>query len=46
MTIILQHDFEQLNIKEDRFEVLLLMGARERLSVPFAAIKAFWDKSS
>ena len=27
MTIILQHDFEQLNIKEDRFEVLLrLMG--------------------
>lgn len=46
MTIILQHDFEQLNIKDDRFEVLLrLMGARERLSVPFAAIKAFWDKS-
>ncbi len=46
MTIILQHDFEQLNIREDRFEVLLrLMGARERLTVPFAAIKAFWDKS-
>jgi hypothetical protein len=46
MTIILQHDFEQLNIKDDRFEVLLrLMGARERLSIPFAAIKAFWDKS-
>lgn len=46
MTIILQHDFEQLNIREDRFEVLLrLMGARERLSSPFTAIKAFWDKS-
>ena len=46
MTIILQSDFEQLNIKDDRFEVLLrLMGNRERLSVPFAAIKAFWDKS-
>ena len=46
MTIILQHDFEQLNIKEDRFEVLLrFMGARERLTIPFAAIKAFWDKS-
>ena len=46
MTIILQHDFEQLNIRDDRFEVLLrLMGARERLSVPFTAIKAFWDKS-
>ena len=46
MTIILQHDFEQLNIKEDRFEVLLrLMGNRERLTVPFNAIKAFRDKS-
>lgn len=46
MTIILQQDFEQLNIKDDRFEVLLrLMGNRERLTVPFNAIKAFWDKS-
>jgi len=46
MTIILQHDFEQLNIREDRFEVLLrFMGARERLTIPFTAIKAFWDKS-
>jgi hypothetical protein len=46
MTIILQNDFEQLNIKDDRFEVLLrLRGNRERLSVPFNAIKAFWDKS-
>jgi hypothetical protein len=46
MTIILQNDFEQLNIKDDRFEVLLrLMGNRERLSVPFNAIKSFWDKS-
>ena len=46
MTIILQQDFEQLSIKEDRFEVLLrFMGNRERLTVPFTAIKAFWDKS-
>jgi hypothetical protein len=46
MTIILQQDFEQLSIKDYRFEVLLrLMGNRERLSVPFNAIKAFWDKS-
>ena len=46
MTIILQQDFEQLSIKDDRFEVLLrFMGNRERLSVPFNAIKAFWDKS-
>ena len=28
MTIILQHDFEQLNIKEDRFEVLLRLHGR------------------
>jgi len=46
MTIILQQDFEQLNIKDDRFEVLLrFMGNRERLSIPFSAVKAFWDKS-
>lgn len=46
MTIILQNDFEQLSIKEDRFEVLLrFMGNRERLTVPFSAIKSFWDKS-
>jgi hypothetical protein len=46
MTIILQQDFEQLSIKDDRFEVLLrFMGNRERLSIPFNAIKAFWDKS-
>jgi hypothetical protein len=46
MTSILQNDFEQLSIKDDRFEVLLrFMGNRERLTVPFNAIKAFWDKS-
>jgi hypothetical protein len=46
MTIILQNDFEQLTIREDRFEVLLrFRGNRERLSVPFNAIKAFWDMS-
>jgi hypothetical protein len=46
MTIILQQDFEQLNVKEDRFDVLLrFRGNRERLTVPFNAIKAFWDKS-
>ena len=46
MTIILQNDFEQLNVRDDYFEVLLrLRGNRERLSVPFNAIKAFWDQS-
>jgi hypothetical protein len=35
MTIILQNDFEQLSIKDDRFEVLLrLMGNRERSPCP------------
>ena len=35
MTIILQHDFEQLNIKDDRFEVLLrLMGIENASPCP------------
>ena len=47
MTIILQHDFEQLNIKEDRFEVLLRLHGQSGndSTVPFNAIKAFWDNS-
>jgi hypothetical protein len=46
MTIILQNEFEQLSVKDEHFEVLLrFRGNRERLSVPFAAIKSFWDKS-
>ena len=46
MTIILQNEFEQLSVKDERFEVLLrFRGNRERLSVPFTAIKSFWDKS-
>src|SRR4051794_31544090 len=46
MTIILQYEFERLNVKDDRFEVLVWFKDRaERLVVPFNAIKAFWDKA-
>ena len=46
MTIILQDDFAQLNVTDDRFEVVLrVRSSPERLSVPFTAIKAFWDKT-
>jgi hypothetical protein len=44
MTIILQHEFDQLRVKDDRFEVVLrFKGYPERLTVPFHAISAFWD---
>jgi uncharacterized protein len=46
MTIILQHQFWDLAVHEDRFEVGLSFGGiPERLSVPFAAIKSFFDPS-
>lgn len=46
MTIILQDDFAQLNVGDDRFDVVLRAKTYpERLTVPFAAIKAFWDKA-
>src|ERR671926_570801 len=46
MTIILQHQFWDLVVTEDRFEVGLSFGGiPERLVVPFAAIKAFLDPS-
>jgi hypothetical protein len=46
MTIMLQYEFSKLDVKDDRFDVMLsLQGNPERLSVPFTAIKAFWDKS-
>src|SRR5246127_4056880 len=42
MTIILQHQFWDLVVTEDRFEVGLSFGGiPERLVVPFAAIKSF-----
>jgi uncharacterized protein len=46
MTIILQHQFWDLVVSEDRFEVGLSFGGiPERLSVPFSAIKSFFDPS-
>jgi hypothetical protein len=46
MTIILQHQFWDLIVHDDRFEVGLSFGGiPERLNVPFAAIKSFFDPS-
>jgi hypothetical protein len=46
MTIILQHQFWDLTVHEDRFEVGLSFGGiPERLVVPFSAIKSFLDPS-
>lgn len=46
MTIILQHQFWDLVVTEDRFEVGLSFGGiPERLAVPFSAIKSFFDPS-
>jgi hypothetical protein len=46
MTIILQHQFWDLTVQEDRFEVGLSFGGiPERLVVPFSAIKSFLDPS-
>jgi hypothetical protein len=46
MTIILQHQFWDLVVLEDRFEVGLSFGGiPERLVVPFNSIKSFFDPS-
>jgi len=46
MTIILQHQFWDLVVNDDRFEVGLSFGGiPERLVVPFNAIKSFFDPS-
>jgi uncharacterized protein len=46
MTIILQHQFWDLTVTEDRLEVGLSFGGiPERLVVPFSAIKSFFDPS-
>lgn len=46
MTIILQHQFWDLTVTPDRFEVGLSFGGiPERLVVPFSAIKSFLDPS-
>jgi hypothetical protein len=46
MTIILQHQFWDLVVTDDRFEVGLSFGGiPERLVVPFNSIKSFFDPS-
>lgn len=46
MTIVLQHQFWDLSVSEERFEVgLAFQGVPERLDVPFSALKGFFDPS-
>ena len=46
MTIVLQHQFWDLKVSDDAFEVgLSFGGVPERLLVPFEAIKGFFDPS-
>ena len=46
MTIVLQHQFWDLAVSEHNFEVgLSFGGVPERLLVPFAAVKGFFDPS-
>ena len=46
MTVVLQHRFWDLIVQDDRFEVKLTFdGIPERLVVPFASIRVFFDPS-
>lgn len=46
MTIVIQHQFWDLAVREDDFEVgLAFNGIPERLHIPFRAVKAFVDPS-
>lgn len=46
LTIVLQHQFWDLVVHDDHFEVgVSFNGIPERLTVPFAAIKGFFDPS-
>jgi hypothetical protein len=46
MTIILQHQFWDLSVREDAFEAgLSFGGVPEKLTVPFNAVIAFFDPS-
>jgi hypothetical protein len=46
MTIVLQHRFWDLSVQDEGFEVKLTFdGIPERLVVPFAAIRVFFDPS-
>ena len=46
MTIILQHQFWDLTVEEERFAVTLSFGGRhERLTIPFESVTRFADPS-
>lgn len=46
ITIVLQHQFEDLAVSDDAFQVSLsFSGQKHRLSVPFAAVRSFADPS-
>jgi len=46
MTIVIQHQFDNLHVDQDAFEITLFFkGKGERLRVPFRAITAFSDPS-
>jgi hypothetical protein len=46
MTVVLQHQFWDLEVTENGFEVgVSFGGVPERLAVPFAAVKGFFDPS-
>ncbi|MEZ5919876.1 MAG: ClpXP protease specificity-enhancing factor SspB [Parvularculaceae bacterium] len=46
MTIVLQHQFDDLEVREDGFSVTLwFKGKQARLSVPFKAMTSFADPS-
>ena len=46
MTIVLQHQFENLIVKDDHFSVELSFdNQQEKIAIPFAALTAFADPS-
>jgi hypothetical protein len=46
MTIVLQHQFWDLTVSDEGFEVGMSFGGiPERIGVPFAAVKSFYDPS-
>jgi uncharacterized protein len=46
MTIVLQHQFWDLTVSDEGFEVgLSFGGVPERLGIPFAVVKSFFDPS-
>jgi len=46
ITIVLQHQFEDLQVEDDFFQVSLSFnGQKHRLNVPFSAVRSFADPS-